>query len=86
LSKTGCFITFLFNFALEYAVIKIQENQAGLNLNMTHQLLACTDDVNLLEDNIDTVKKIKETLIDANKEIGLEINTEKTKHVLLSRH
>jgi hypothetical protein len=57
----------------------------GLNLNGTHQLLVCGDDVNLL-DNIDTPKENRETLSDASKEVGLEINTEKTKYMLLSRH
>jgi hypothetical protein len=45
----------------------------GLKLNETHQLLAYADDVNLLGDNIDTIKKNTETLIDASKEVGLEI-------------
>jgi hypothetical protein len=36
-------------------------------------------------DNIDTVKKNTQTLSDANKENGLEVNTEKTKYMLLSR-
>jgi hypothetical protein len=67
----------LFNFALEYAIRKILENQVGLKLNGTHQLLAYADDVNLLGGNIDTIKKNMETLIDANKEVGLEINVEK---------
>jgi hypothetical protein len=40
--------------------------------------------VNLLGDNIDTIKKTTETLIDASKEVGLEINGENTKHMLLS--
>jgi hypothetical protein len=52
----------------------------------THQLLAYADDVNLLGDNIDTIKKNMKTLIDASKEIGLEINVDKTKYMLLSRH
>jgi hypothetical protein len=51
-----------------------------------HQRLAYADDVNLLGDNIDTIKKNTKTLIDARKEAGLEINVEKTKYMLLSRH
>jgi hypothetical protein len=65
---------------------KIQENQGGLKLNGTHQLLAYADDVNLLGDNIDTVNENTETVIDASKEVGLQINVEKTKYILLSRH
>jgi hypothetical protein len=39
---------------------KVQENQVGLRIKRTHQLLVYADDVNLLEDNIDTVKKKQE--------------------------
>jgi hypothetical protein len=63
----------------------VQENQVGPKLNGTHQLLAYTDDVNLFGDNIDTIMKNTETLIDASKEVGLEINVDKTKYMLLSR-
>jgi hypothetical protein len=58
----------------------------GLKQNRTHQRLAYADDVNLLVDNIDTVKKNTDNLIDASKEVGLEINVEKTKYMLLSCH
>jgi hypothetical protein len=37
---------------------KAQENQVGLKLNGTHELLVYADDVNLLGDNVDTIKKI----------------------------
>jgi hypothetical protein len=64
----------LFNFASEYAIKKVQKNQVGLKLNWTHQLLVYADDVNLLGDTIDIREKNTEYLIDASKEIGLEVN------------
>jgi hypothetical protein len=75
----------LFNVALEYAIRKVQENQMGLKFNGTHKLLAFADDVNLLGDNIDIINKNTETLIDASKEVGLEVKVEKTKYMLVSR-
>jgi hypothetical protein len=53
---------------------------------VTHQLLTYADDANLQGDNIDTLKKNTEILIDARKEVGPEVNIEKTKYMLLTRH
>jgi hypothetical protein len=63
----------LFNSALEYTIRKVKENQVGLKLNGTHQLQAYADDVSLLGDYIDTIKKTTETLFCASKRLGLEI-------------
>jgi hypothetical protein len=56
----------------------------GLKLNGTHHFLSYSDDVNLLGDNLDSIKRITETFIDASKEVGLEVNLEKTNYMLLS--
>jgi hypothetical protein len=76
----------LSNFALEYAIRKVREKRVGLKLNGTLHPLGYADDVNILGDNTDTIKKITQTLTDASKDVGLEVNTDKIKYIFLSRH
>jgi hypothetical protein len=44
------------------------------------------DDVSVLGENINTVKKDAETLLQAGRKVGLEVNTEKTKYTVVSSH
>jgi hypothetical protein len=53
-------------------------------LTRTFWLLVCADDVYLLGHNISTTKKNIEVLIDARNEDGMEVNTERTKYMLMS--
>jgi hypothetical protein len=57
LKKKDALLLFSCNFALEYAITKVQENQVGLKLNGTHQVLTHVDDMNLLGDSIGTTMK-----------------------------
>jgi len=75
----------LFNFALEYAIKRVQVNQDGLTLNGMHLLLAYADDVNILGGSVHTVKENAEALVVATKETELEVNADKTKYMVMSR-
>ena len=74
----------LFNFALEYAIRRVQVNQDGLKLYGTHQLLVYADDGNILGGSVHTIKESAEALILASKETGLEVNVDKTKYMVMS--
>jgi hypothetical protein len=69
LKQGDALMPLFFNFALEYVIRKDQENQMGLKLNETYQLLAYADNVNLLIHNTDTIKKKPNKLY---KKVGLE--------------
>jgi hypothetical protein len=56
-----------------------------LNVNGTHQPLVSADDVNILGGCVHTIKENAETLLLASKEIGLEVNVDKTKYMVMSR-
>ena len=74
----------LFNFALEYAIRRVQENRIGLELNGKHQLFDCADEVNVVGENLQTAREKTEIFIKASKDIGLKLNSEKTQYMIIS--
>jgi len=65
--KQDALLPLLFNFALEYAIRRVQVNQDGLKLNGTHHLLVYADNVNILGGSVHTVKENAEASIVASK-------------------
>jgi len=85
LKNGDALLPLLFNFALEYAMRRVQANQDGLKLNGTHQLLVYADDVNILGGSTHTIMKNIEAFVAASKETGQEVNDERTKYVVMSQ-
>jgi sorting nexin-29 len=69
---------------LEYAITSVQENQEGLKLKETRQLLTYAEDVDVVGEHMNTIKKTQKLLLDASQDVGLEVNPEKTKYLLMS--
>jgi hypothetical protein len=61
-------LSLFFNFALECAIWNVQGNKEGMKLNGTHEILVSSDDVNILCENIYTIKEIAEALLEASRE------------------
>ena len=57
LKQGDALLPILFNFALYYAIWKVEETTLGLNINGTHQVLAYVNDVNLIGNDIRTIER-----------------------------
>jgi hypothetical protein len=85
LKKGDALSPFLFNFALEYAIRRVQVNEYGMKLNDIHQLLVYSDDVKILGGSVRTTKENAEAFVVVRKETELEVNADETKYMVLSR-
>ena len=77
-------MSFLSKSALEYTIRMVQVNQDCLKLYGTHQFLVYADDVNILGGSKHTIKNDTEALVVASKDIGQEVNADKTKYMVMS--
>jgi len=73
----------LFNFALDYAIRRVQVNQDDLKLNGTNQILAYADYINIHGGSKHTLMENAEDLVTATRETGLEVSIDKTKYMVM---
>ena len=59
LKRRAALLPLLFNFALDYAIRRVQVNQNGLKLNGTHQLLIYADVDNILGRGVYAIKEMQ---------------------------
>ncbi|PSN35187.1 hypothetical protein C0J52_22574 [Blattella germanica] len=75
----------LFNFVLEHA-IKSLEDKEGVQFNGIHKLLVYADDIVLLGDSEEILKDNMHILRSNTRELGLEVNVDKTKYMVTRRN
>jgi len=68
--KCDAFSPLLFNFALEYAILKIKEDKKGLILNGLNQALVYADDADLIKEDLEALKSNTDVLVEA---CGLQV-------------
>jgi hypothetical protein len=56
-----------------------------MQLNGIYQFEVCANRINVLGENIYTIKEMTEAVLEVNGEVVLEGNTEKTKYMVVSR-
>jgi hypothetical protein len=81
--KNEMLIHWLVTSVVEYAIRRVQVNHEGLKLNGTHQLMVYTDDANVFGGDMSTVNKKPEALVVPREEFGLEVNSEKSKYMVM---
>jgi hypothetical protein len=81
-----CSLAIALQFCLRICHQESPRKSVSLELNGTRQLLVYADDINLLGDSMNTTKEKTEILLETSKDVGLEINTEKTKYMIVSYH
>jgi hypothetical protein len=84
-SKTRFFVTIAFQIYFKVCHYKGPGNPVGSEIEWDKSGSDFADEVNLLGYDINTIYRNTETAIDASKEIGLEINVEKTRYMLVFR-
>ena len=83
LKQGDSLLSLLLNFALKYAIRRVQVNQDGLKLNDMNKLLVYAADDNILGGSTHTIKKSTEALVLASKGTGLKVTAEKTTYIIM---
>jgi len=76
----------IFNFALEYSILKMKKEKKRLSLNCLNQLFVYADEVDLIVDDINALQNNTVACVEACDEIGLQINIDKRKYMITSRN